>query len=238
MMLHTRRLHNRPHGKAARPRRRADDARRGRVPSFRQHLVLFVKQPEAGRVKTRLARGIGPGRAVSFYRHSTTNIVARLSHDPRWQTVLAVAPDAALTSRAWTSGVARVAQGSGDLGQRLERVVAGLPPGPVVVVGTDIPGIRPAHVALAMKQLGSSDAVFGPAPDGGYWLVGLKRRPSLPKAFRGVRWSSAHALSDTRANLEGLSVSLLGQLIDVDEVADLVAAGASVGRRVSPAAGP
>jgi hypothetical protein len=195
--------------------------------------VVFVKEPQAGRVKTRLGRGIGTARATAFYRHTTAAVVARLAADPRWHTVLAVAPDSALASRAWPSSIERVGQGGGDLGARLERVMDGLPPGPVVIVGTDIPELGPRHVAGALKRLGRADAVFGPAPDGGYWLVGLRRRPRVPRAFRSVRWSSEHALSDTRANLPGLDVGLLEVLADVDEATDLAAAAHVVGRRIA-----
>ena len=129
--------------------------------AFHPQLVVFVKEPQAGRVKTRLARGIGAARAAAFYRHTTATVVARLAADPRWRTVLAVAPDAALASRAWPSSFDRVGQGGGDLGRRLERVMDGLPPGPVVIVGTDIPAIRPGHIAGALRQLGAAHAACG-----------------------------------------------------------------------------
>src|SRR3546814_16124850 len=83
----------------------------------------------------------------------------------------------------------------------MDRVMRVLPPGPAVIIGTDIPDIRPRHAAAAFRALGRHDAVFGPAADGGYWLVGLRRRPTIPRAFDGVRWSTEHALADTRANL-------------------------------------
>lgn len=230
-------MFNKPHLPAARRRvagrSRAVTARA----AFRPQLVVFVKEPQAGRVKTRLGRGIGTTRAVAFYRHTTATVLARLGADPRWRTVLAVAPDAALASRAWPASIERVGQGRGDLGQRLERVMDGLPPGPVVIIGTDIPAIRPSHIAAALKELGSADAVFGPAPDGGYWLVGLKRRPRVPRAFRSVRWSSEHALADTRANLVGGRVGMLGRLTDVDEAEDFNLAAAAVGRRILPSTG-
>lgn len=227
-------MFTRPHPPAAR-RRLPRSPRVVKAPaSFRPQLVVFVKEPQAGRVKTRLGRGIGAARATAFYRHMTATVVARLGADRRWRTVLAVAPDAALASRAWPASLERVGQGGGDLGARLERVMDGLPPGPVVIVGTDIPEIRPSHVAAAIKHLGRADAVLGPAPDGGYWLVGLKRRPRVPRAFRRVRWSSDHALADTRANLHGLEVGLLDILVDVDEAADLSRAAPLVGRRILP----
>jgi len=116
-------------------------------------------------------------------------------------------------------GGRRGGQGGGDLGRRMARVFQTLPPGPAVIIGSDIPAIRPAHIAAAFRALGQHQAVFGPATDGGYWLVGLRRRPRLPRRlFERVRWSSAHALADTRAGLpKDMSVALLETLEDVDD---------------------
>ncbi len=89
----------------------------------------------------------------------------------------------------------------------------------VVLIGSDIPELRPTDVAAALRALGRADAVFGPALDGGYWLVGMSpRRPAKP--FAGVRWSSEHALADTLANFRGRRVALLRTLRDVDTAAD------------------
>jgi glycosyltransferase A (GT-A) superfamily protein (DUF2064 family) len=90
----------------------------------------------------------------------------------------------------------------------------------VVIVGSDIPALRPRHVAQAFAQLGTHDAVFGPATDGGYWLVGLRRRPHVPALFEGVRWSTEHALADTLAKLRpGETAAFLDRLEDVDDAA-------------------
>ncbi|RMF02652.1 MAG: glycosyltransferase, partial [Alphaproteobacteria bacterium] len=139
----------------------------------------MAKEPRAGAVKTRLARDIGTAHALRIYRAMSANMLRRLADERRWTTVLALAPATATGSAAWPGGFARIPQGGGDLGARLERVTASLPPGPVVVIGTDIPQIGPGHIAQAFRQLGSHDAVFGPAGDGGYWLVGLKRSPRI-----------------------------------------------------------
>ena len=109
-----------------------------------------------------------------------------------------------------------------------------MPRGPIVIVGTDIPAITPSAISAAFRTLGSHDAVFGPSSDGGYWLVGLKRRPRVPRAFRDVRWSSAHALEDTQANLAGLSVGKIAALDDVDDGADFARLKHLMGRRVLP----
>jgi rSAM/selenodomain-associated transferase 1 len=194
----------------------------------------MTKLPVMGRVKTRLACEVGQSRAIGFYRATAAAVLARLARDRRWQTILAVAPDEAHASRAWPLPLARVCQGAGDLGVRMQRIFDCLPPGPAIIVGTDIPAIQPAMVFTAFQQLGSHDAVFGPAEDGGYWLVGLKRRPSVLRPFAGVRWSSANALADTRANLSRYRVAMVERLRDVDNAESLLLAGAGFGRRIVP----
>jgi len=182
----------------------------------------MVKEPQPGRVKTRLGKGIGMARAAWWFRHQTTCLLRRI-RDPRWQVTLAVAPDVeGLTSRIWPEDLPRVAQGPGDLGDRMGRLFRTLPPGPVVIIGADIPGVTRARIARAFAALGDHDAVFGPAPDGGYWLIGLKRSRAVPKSlFNQVRWSSEFALADTIASLPDLSHKLIDTLDDVDTVEDL-----------------
>jgi glycosyltransferase A (GT-A) superfamily protein (DUF2064 family) len=98
----------------------------------------------------------------------------------------------------------------------MQRLFTQLPPGPAIIVGSDIPQLSPAHVAEAFRLLRGTDAVFGRAPDGGYWLVGLKRIPHLLKPFARVRWSGPHALADTLANLREKRIAFVATLGDVD----------------------
>ncbi len=178
----------------------------------------MVKEPRAGRVKTRLGRDIGMVPAAWWFRHQVARTIRALG-DARWETVLAVSPDGARLPRA---ALPRMGQGRGDLGTRMARIFRALPPGPAVIVGADIPGIRRAHVARAFAALGGHEAVFGPATDGGYWLVGMKRVRALPGGlFEGVRWSSRHALADSIATLGGMRVALVDRLSDVDRAGDL-----------------
>ena len=101
----------------------------------------------------------------------------------------------------------------------MRRPPKGLPPGPVVVIGSDIPDIGSHHIRQAFRVLGRHQFVFGPARDGGYWLVGARRRPVEPSdIFQEVRWSTEHALADTLANLRpGQAGPLLPVLEDVDD---------------------
>lgn len=188
---------------------------------MRQTLIVMVKEPHPGRVKTRLARGLGTVGAAWWFRHQVRRLLRRLE-DPRWQLVLAVSPDQeGLQSRVWPAHLPRVAQGRGDLGDRMARVMQAAPPGPVCIIGADIPGITRGHIHAAFRCLGAHDAVFGPAPDGGYWLIGMKRRPLPVGLFENVRWSTPHALADTRASCGALRIATVATLRDVDEVDDL-----------------
>lgn len=177
----------------------------------------MAKSPRLGLAKRRLGAEIGEIAALRFYRNCLNRTCSRLGSDPRWQTLLAVTPDADLRARDWPRNIPRMAQGSGDLGHRMHRIFASLPPGEVIVIGSDIPAIAPIHITQAFHLLGRADAVFGPATDGGYWLVGLKRMPAPSNAFTKVRWSGPHALADTLANLDGKNIALAATLSDVDE---------------------
>jgi rSAM/selenodomain-associated transferase 1 len=186
-------------------------------------LIVMAKQPRAGAVKRRLARGIGAVAATRFYRATLRHTLMRLAADARWRTYLAVAPDAALSETCWPSWprVPRIAQAQGDLGARMQALFDGMAPGPVILVGSDIPGISPAHIAEAFRLLGQADAVFGSARDGGYWLVGFKRSPGRLAPFHDVPWSTDRALAATYANLKGRRIAFAATLGDVDTAEDL-----------------
>jgi rSAM/selenodomain-associated transferase 1 len=184
---------------------------------MRDTVVVFARAPRLGAVKRRLARDLGDRAALDFHRRTMVALLRRLVADRRFRTVLAVTPDRArfpLPVR-----VARAGQGGGDLGTRMHRAVLRVPRGRVVIIGCDIPAARAADVRNAFRALGRADAVFGPAEDGGYWLVGLAlRRPARP--FGAVRWSTAYALADTLANFRGRRVAMLRTLRDVDTAQD------------------
>ena len=186
------------------------------------HQVLLAKAPRLGRVKRRLACQIGNVSAFRFHRQTTAAMLKKLSH-PHWRLWLFLTPDdAGGIGCVWPQAARarRMGQGVGDLGQRMARVFQNLPPGPVVLIGSDIPDIMPGDIRDAFRALDDHDAVFGPSPDGGFWLVGFRRcvLPFYP--FRGVRWSSPHALADTLCNLTHLRVAHLASREDVDTGAE------------------
>lgn len=179
-----------------------------------RHLVIFARRPQLGVGKRRLAVDVGDVEALRFARTTLDRLIRTLGHDPRWRLWLAVAPDRPLD---WVRAGTAIPQGPGGLGERLTRVIHSLPPGPVVVLGSDTPTVTRGDVAEAFRALGPHRAVFGPAPDGGYWLIGLRRgfREALP--FEGVRWSTPYALADTVTNLAGCPVALLREREDIDD---------------------
>lgn len=180
----------------------------------RPRLIVFLKAPRYGAVKTRLARDLGALAAWRFYRACAARTVRRLA-DPRWELILAVTPDRAAT-RAWPAAGRRVGQGPGDLGRRMFRALAAH--APAVLVGGDIPGLERRHVAAAFRAFAAGGAfVFGPAEDGGFWLIGARRRP--PRGlFAGARWSTPHALADALATVpRRAKTAFVARLADVDD---------------------
>jgi hypothetical protein len=186
---------------------------------MRRTLVLFVRAPLLGTGKRRLARDIGDVAALRFQRSMIALLLRRLAKDGRWRLRIVVTPDKThRRARHWRRGVEAVGQGSGDLGIRMRRALETCRPGPVVLVGADIPALDARHAAAAFRLLGSRDLVFGPAEDGGFWLVGARHPRRLPPLFERVRWSGPEALADTLAGLpRRIRVGYVDRLEDVDD---------------------
>lgn len=185
----------------------------------------MVKEPHPGRVKTRLGRDIGYVNAAWWFRHRTQALFRRL-RDPRWTILLAVSPDReGLNSRVWPPDLRRVSQGNGNLGDRMHRLLCVSARGPVCIIGADIPAVNRRRIAHAFAEIGKHEFVFGPARDGGFWLIGARRTAAIPpKLFKDVRWSTRHALSDTLSTLPGYRIAFIDSLQDVDTAADLAKA--------------
>ena len=181
---------------------------------IRPRLIIFAKAPVIGRAKTRLAADIGKVHAKRIYRSMTRRILMRVQ-DPRWDTVLAVTPVQALGQISDWDGVDQITQTTGSLSPRLAQVYSDHK-GPLVVIGTDAPQVSRQDIVTAFKSLRSCRAVFGPADDGGFWLIGLNA-PVSPAVFDNVRWSSATTLTDLSANISG-QVTQLRELVDIDDL--------------------
>lgn len=186
---------------------------------MRPDLYIFAKKPGMGAAKTRLARDIGMSHAQRINRAMSAQVLRNVT-DPRWNTTLYVAPARAIgTVPAW-DGTAQRPQPTGSLSPRLAEVFSGAKR-PVLVIGTDCPQISAGDIANAIEALRHAPFVFGPASDGGFWLMGAVA-PLKPGVFDGVRWSSEHTLNDLEAKLNG-SVAKLRTLTDVDDADGLAA---------------
>lgn len=163
----------------------------------RRHLIIFAKSARLGRVKRRLAADIGTMEALRFYRRNLAATLRMLGRDPRWQCWLFLDRGAG----RWPRNLPRRLQARGDLGVRMETALRALPQGSIVLIGSDIPGVSRSDIRHAFRGLGRSDVVFGPAEDGGFWLVGLANSRVAPDLFKDIRWSTEHALADCTRNL-------------------------------------
>jgi hypothetical protein len=188
-----------------------------------QKLVIMLKAPRPGSVKTRLARALGDEPACAAYRELVECLLANLASIVPVE--LRYAPDDAPAEIApWLApGWSSAPQGPGDLGQRLRSAVQqAFTPGParLVIVGSDCPWVTGQDIHDAWRALKDHDLVLGPARDGGYWLIGLNR-PELA-LFDGVTWSSSEVFQQTLACARrlDLKVHILRSLSDVDEEAD------------------
>ncbi|HKB05188.1 MAG TPA: TIGR04282 family arsenosugar biosynthesis glycosyltransferase [Gemmataceae bacterium] len=190
-------------------------------------LLVFLKYPEPGKVKTRLAAEFGAEVAARLYREWVGGVLRAVQAARRTTRVVGYfdgAPAERFTE--WAALVDEwLPQPTGDLGTRL---AAGFAwghecGGPILAIGTDCLDLHAFHLAVAVEELRSQDVVFGPTSDGGYYLVGTRRH--VPGFFDGVRWSSPHTLADHRGRCRkiGLTVALLPTLDDIDTAADLLA---------------
>ena len=193
------------------------------------HLLVFARVPALGKVKSRLAAGVGAPAALAVY-HELLTITRRAIAEAGLPATVWLADTAgqlptARESQEWPGFTARC-QPTGDLGERMAASFAAafaVGAKRVAIIGTDCPGLGAAHLTQAIELLREHDVVLGPATDGGYYLLGL--RQPRPELFRDKRWSTDSVLADTLADAQrlGLRVALLPELRDVDTADDLAA---------------
>lgn len=184
-------------------------------------VIVFCRVPRIGTVKSRLARDIGPSQALRFYRATLRATIRTTGHLPQGEIVLCVTPDSAVRAPDWPAGSRLVRQGGGDLGQRMERALDRFRDRDRILVGGDIPDMRPHHLRQALAVVRRHHVIFGPATDGGFWLVGLRRGIRSPDLFHDVRWSHPETLTDSLRGLPGAwRVGMASRLNDVDDLGD------------------
>lgn len=191
-------------------------------------VLVFVRAPRAGTVKTRLAAAIGAEAALTVYRRLAEHTVreaAALSAEGVEVRVHHTPADAGGEVRGWLgAGPVYLPQAEGDLGVRMRNAFArAFDEGArqVVIVGSDLPALSAELLRRAFRLLDSRPAVLGPARDGGYYLLGLTRL--VDGIFDAIAWSTPGVLAATLARLKaaGVESALLEGLSDVDEVEDL-----------------
>lgn len=189
-------------------------------------VLLFVKYPRPGQVKTRLGAHIGMDHASGLYRAFVSDQLETLRQvglDP----TICCAPNAPLADyRDWL-GTARTyaAQRGEDLGHRMDEALreALTVSTPVILIGGDLPDLPVVHLFAARQALEKADVCLGPTPDGGFHLIGLRTPDPLPGIFADVRWSTDQVLTQTLANCRKFdrSFRLSPPWPDVDTIQDL-----------------
>lgn len=184
-------------------------------------IVVFLKAPRPGQVKTRLAASVGQEAASQAYLKLADTFLEQIASYSEVE--LRFAPDDAsqeVERFKKRSEWSLKPQGEGDLGLRMERAVreALMEVDAVICIGTDCPYVRKTDLDQAMEALTRHDAVLGPALDGGYWMIGLTRPES--SLFQEMPWSTPQVLDVTRNRLRSAGVSFqeLRELEDVDDL--------------------
>lgn len=184
-------------------------------------IMVFVRNPELGRVKTRLAKSIGDQAALETYKilsKHTSKIISEIDSDQ-----LIFYSDKIQDNDIWTAtNCKKQIQTKGDLGQKmLAAFQYGFSLGyqKIIIIGSDLYSLRPKHIESAFEQLENYDVVIGPALDGGYYLLGLNF--IIPKIFKQKQWSTSSVLKETLSDLKEFNVNLLEPLNDIDTYEDL-----------------
>lgn len=198
---------------------------------MRASILIFLKAPRLGFVKTRLAKSVGDQKALETFKRLAERQVAALPSS--YPVELHFTPeDAVEEMRAWFPRIKTlVPQMNGDLGERLKAAAEQAfhrGAKSIICIGGDCPELSAQHIRTATKQLfDGKDVVFGPSQDGGYYLIALN--PNAIDIFDNIPWSQPDTLQKSlqRAETLGLKVSQLETLYDIDEVADLERAKAA-----------
>lgn len=189
------------------------------------HLAVLARAPIAGKAKTRLIPALGAAGAARLHRQLVlqtleTAHTANVGPVTLWGTTEGFDRFFRALVR---SGVRYRPQPSGDLGERMMNVISATLPSPTLLIGTDCPPLTPEHLRAAADALISGlDAVFIPAEDGGYALIGLRSNAHVG-LFSNIAWGTGSVMEETRAALRklGLRWSELPALWDVDRPEDL-----------------
>ena len=185
-------------------------------------LIIFIKNPEAGKVKTRLAKDVGNENALTIYKHLLAH-TCKIAIEVKANRLLFYADKIPLRDDWSETNFQKFVQQGGDLGLRMLNAFekAFLNSQKVIIIGSDCIELNSEFTEIAFDKLKTHDFVIGPANDGGYYLLGMKYAEQ--SFFQGKAWSTSTVFGDTVADISNLSKSLfiLPLLSDVDTIADL-----------------
>jgi hypothetical protein len=193
----------------------------------RRCVILFVKVPGKGRVKSRLARGMDGDFVLRLYESMVLDTIDMLNDARIPFRICYAPPDAADAVRDWLGPEYDYAPQAGDdLGERMELAFArAFAEGAheALLIGSDIPGLTASMLDDAFHSFATHDAVIGPANDGGYYLIGFKKNTFSPGIFRDMLWSAPAVFRETMGRLRAASlvVHVAPECIDADTKDDL-----------------
>ena len=201
-------------------------------------LIIFIKYPEAGKVKTRLASDIGQEKAAQIYSFMAETIIEKTLDLTNYSTIIFYdPPDKEEEIKKWVNKreVEYSPQNGSTLGERISNafeMVFSSGTSRAIIIGSDCIDVSKDIINLAMESLENKDVILGPAEDGGYYLLGLNRH--MPEIFENIEWSTANVLNQTieRINENKLKYKLLKTLKDVDTVDDLEAIKTDLAKNV------
>jgi rSAM/selenodomain-associated transferase 1 len=189
-------------------------------------LIIFIKAPRAGYVKTRIAKTIGAENAAAVYRALVLDLLENLSPAQNFDIQLMVwPPDGRDEIQDWLSVKYPIrVQAEGDLGEKMRNAfMNGFHQGykKIIIIGSDLPVLTSQHISTAFQELQRVDLIVGPSTDGGYYLIGLNK--PFPGLFKKISWSTSQVLHQTlnRAEKSSMTVQLLKEMRDVDDFQDL-----------------
>lgn len=190
-------------------------------------ILLFIKYPEIGKVKGRLARDLGGEVTVELYRNFVLDILSSIKETKADLKICFYPPDLRERFVEWLGGSYHyMPQDGEDLGKRMGKSLTRVfSEGyrKAVIIGSDSPDLPADIIDLGFTSLRSHDVVIGPSSDGGYYLIGFDKKGFLPEVFRGIVWSSTAVFKKTLDIIAkaGLKVFVLPEWRDVDTLDDL-----------------
>ena len=186
-------------------------------------VIVFVRNPELGKVKTRLAKTIGDKDALKIYTLLLQHTESVLHKAPSDKVVYY--SEEIQNKDLWDDAVyQKKLQKGADLGERMQNAFEDAFKDSyekVVIVGSDLFDLKPTHIENAFTALENHDVVLGPSLDGGYYLLGMKKMH--PAVFKNKQWGTDSVLESTLKNLNQQNVKLLEALNDIDTFEDLEA---------------